>query len=228
MDWDGFFGHLVLPSLKELRVTCSPGEWRLTWTPEIIISLINRSKCNIDALVINDTPRIDTVRVHPAMNSLLRHLSDLTTLNLSCVTAPRTFRVISREDLLPRPQNSTWNVTAKGLHALLNLLDAYVDEIPLRSDKLCMKMNIKCPMGPRAKVAYKRYASRASEYKQAGLDIEIWDILMGLNLCFYTDNKDESDDSDEDDDGGSDSDNNEDDDTDDNSAWGAEVGKSES
>lgn len=75
MDWDGFFGHLVLPSLRELRVTCSSGEWGHTWTPEIIISLIKRSQCNIDTLVIHDKPRIDPVRVHPAMNSLLRHLT---------------------------------------------------------------------------------------------------------------------------------------------------------
>jgi hypothetical protein len=53
MDWDGFFEPYTLPSLRRLTTKCD--YWAIDhWFFGAIISLIDRSKCTIETLIVDE------------------------------------------------------------------------------------------------------------------------------------------------------------------------------
>lgn len=98
------------------------------WSPDPILSLISRSECDLESLVIKATrPDKQIPRINTSLEPFFRALPYLSKLTVSFIIPPAIFQAIQSKEILQHLENYHGRLRPRGAHALLDLLSTYLE-----------------------------------------------------------------------------------------------------
>jgi hypothetical protein len=180
IQWNTMLEPLVVPSLEHLTVSClNRRTWQQKWSPGVLISLIDRSRCPLQTLAIHEGIFRISEANEPSPHTLLQRLPSLTTIVLPSITPPHIFQDISKGILLPQLKSGCWRVTPAGVDAILDWMDVLIDRIDVHVDEppeIAMKVNVVCNWDSQIQRDYTRLTKRIAVYPSVGLDVRFFDF----------------------------------------------------
>jgi hypothetical protein len=175
-DWEGFIRPFFTPSLKYLRISA------LQFPPQPFTSLICRSKCALDTVILDITQH-DADQSH--YESFLGHLSTVTTFHALRRTTPASIIRKIYEGLLPLVEECNLFVHPDGLEACLDMVDSYISTNSKcrDSERRKVKLHIECSVGPGFEDVEDRYCRGFEAYQSHNwLNLTVINWITGLHM----------------------------------------------
>lgn len=127
VEWRLFLGRLITPALRTLS-TWDHANNPQQWSPDPILSLISRSKCDLGTLQIRATghdKEIPLANMQSGLDVLFRETPLIWTLHADFVIPPEIFRAIQDKKMLQWLKYYHGRLSSRGVHALFDLLLTY-------------------------------------------------------------------------------------------------------